>query len=145
MQEPPTNNTLGVYLTKGGVITGIALGALWWLAETIVHCYIFRDGPFGHCFLAMDANELWMRSLISVMIIITCCYVVSERIYKKKARKIIEGQRSRLLCGILPICAHCKKIRGSDNRWHKIEQFITEHTGVEFTHGICPDCIEKVL
>lgn len=145
MQGPPPNDNISACLTRRAVIVGVILGVAWWFVETIVHCYIFRDGTFRHCFLAMDANELWMRSLISLMIAAVYCYVAYERIYKNKARNIIEGQRSRLLCGILPICAHCKRIRGSDNRWHKIEQFITEHTGVEFTHGICPDCIEKVL
>lgn len=145
MQEPPLNDNISAYLTRRTVITGIALGAIWWLAETLVHCYIFQDGPFRHCFLAMDLNELWMRSLISVMVFIIYCYVASEQVYKKKALDIIEGQRSKLLCGILPICAYCKKIRGQDDRWYKLEQFITKHTGVEFTHGICPDCIEKAL
>jgi GAF domain-containing protein len=45
--------------------------------------------------------------------------------------------------GLLPICAWCKRIRGDDGYWSKLEAYISEHTGADFTHGICPDCLEK--
>jgi CheY-like chemotaxis protein len=49
----------------------------------------------------------------------------------------------KTLQGLLPICASCKKIREDTGYWKKIEQYITEHSGAAFSHGICPDCIEK--
>ncbi|MDP2877371.1 MAG: hypothetical protein Q8O00_14385, partial [Holophaga sp.] len=48
----------------------------------------------------------------------------------------------RTLSGLLPICAHCKKIRDDDGYWTQIECYIREHSQAEFTHGICPDCKE---
>lgn len=144
MQETPEKSVYGPHITRVSLIIGIALGAIWWLGETLVHCYVFKDGTFFHCFILMDANELWMRSLVAGMLCITYCYVASERVCKRKALGIIAKQRSRMLCGILPICSYCKKIRGSDNAWHRLETYIHEHTGVDFTHGICPDCIKKV-
>ena len=47
------------------------------------------------------------------------------------------------LRGILPICASCKKIRKDDASWHQIEGYIRDHSNVEFTHGICPDCLKS--
>jgi two-component system, response regulator PdtaR len=47
------------------------------------------------------------------------------------------------LNGLLPICASCKKIRNSAGGWQGIEQYITEHSGASFTHGICPDCYKS--
>lgn len=44
------------------------------------------------------------------------------------------------LSGMLPICANCKKIRNDDGYYQQIEHFISEHSEVEFTHGICPEC-----
>jgi PAS domain-containing protein len=45
---------------------------------------------------------------------------------------------------LLPICSQCKKIRSGDNQWQQIEGYIKEHiVDVDFTHGLCPDCIEK--
>ena len=48
------------------------------------------------------------------------------------------------LSGLLPICAWCKKIRDDQNYWRGVEDYISHHTEAEFTHGICPDCSNKV-
>jgi hypothetical protein len=44
---------------------------------------------------------------------------------------------------ILPICAHCKKIRNDDQYWHSVEQYFKVHMDLDFSHGICPDCMRK--
>jgi hypothetical protein len=46
----------------------------------------------------------------------------------------------RTLTGLLPICAHCKKIRDDHGYWTQIEQYVQARSAAEFTHGICPDC-----
>lgn len=46
----------------------------------------------------------------------------------------------KLLQGLLPICASCKKIRDDSGTWKVIERYISDHSEAEFTHGICPDC-----
>lgn len=48
------------------------------------------------------------------------------------------------LSGLLPICANCKKIRDDKGYWNQIEAFISEHSGVEFSHSICPVCAIKL-
>lgn len=48
----------------------------------------------------------------------------------------------KYLEGFLPICAHCKKIR-VEEEWIQIEDFISRHSAAEFTHGLCPECVEK--
>jgi len=49
----------------------------------------------------------------------------------------------RQLQGIIPICAHCHKIRDDQEIWQKIEAYIEKHSGARFSHGICPDCVKK--
>lgn len=49
----------------------------------------------------------------------------------------------KILRGILPICATCKKIRDDKGYWNHMETYISTHSGVEFTHGICPECEEE--
>ena len=44
---------------------------------------------------------------------------------------------------LLPICAGCKKIRDDQGYWNQVDVYIRKHTGTEFTHGLCPDCIKK--
>lgn len=47
------------------------------------------------------------------------------------------------LKGLLPICMYCKKIRDDNDYWHGIETYLHQHTGTDFSHGICPTCYEK--
>jgi hypothetical protein len=49
----------------------------------------------------------------------------------------------KLLSGVLPICAHCKKIRDDQGYWNQLEVFIQDHAEVEFSHGLCPACLEQ--
>ena len=49
------------------------------------------------------------------------------------------------LQAILPICSYCRKIRDDENYWHTVENYIARHTGSQFSHGICPHCLDTVL
>jgi len=53
--------------------------------------------------------------------------------------------RVRRLHGLLPICSYCKKIRDDRNYWRQVESYISEHSDAAFSHGICPDCYERVV
>jgi DNA repair exonuclease SbcCD ATPase subunit len=50
----------------------------------------------------------------------------------------------KVLSGLVPICANCKKIRDDSGYWHQLERYISDHSEAEFSHGLCPDCI-KIL
>jgi len=50
----------------------------------------------------------------------------------------------RHLTGLLPICAYCKSIRDDSNYWHRVEEYVSEHADVTFSHGICPKCLPRV-
>jgi PAS domain S-box-containing protein len=50
----------------------------------------------------------------------------------------------KILKGLLPICASCKQIRDDQGYWHQIESYIRDHSGAEFSHGICPECSERL-
>jgi DNA-binding response OmpR family regulator len=74
----------------------------------------------------INSNQLWMRLR------------VAERILGFTTEV-------RQLESFLPICGYCKKVRDDQNYWQQIEQYINTRTGTNFSHGVCPDCIEKVL
>jgi PAS domain S-box-containing protein len=67
---------------------------------------------------------------------------------QERERLIIELQEAlaqvKTLSGMLPICASCKKIRDDQGYWKQIEAYISEHSEAEFSHGICPDCADKI-
>jgi len=50
----------------------------------------------------------------------------------------------KTLSGLLPICASCKKIRNDNGYWEAVETYISEHSDADFTHGICPDCVQRL-
>jgi DNA-binding response OmpR family regulator len=49
------------------------------------------------------------------------------------------------LHGILPICSYCKRVRSDADSWHGIEEYVSAHSAARFSHGVCPQCVEKVL
>jgi AmiR/NasT family two-component response regulator len=50
----------------------------------------------------------------------------------------------KILSGLLPICSNCKKIRDDQGYWQQVEIYISEHSEAEFSHGLCPDCIQTL-
>ena len=51
----------------------------------------------------------------------------------------------KLLQGLLPICCYCKKIRDDKNYWQQVDTYVGDHSEAQFTHGICPDCRDKIV
>lgn len=77
--------------------------------------------------------------------------------YDVTERKKMESERDRLIShlnemlakvktlgGLLPICASCKKVRDDQGYWQQLETFVREHSGAEFSHSICPDCMQEL-
>lgn len=52
--------------------------------------------------------------------------------------------RIKILQGLLPICAGCKKIRNAQGSWTPLEVYIAERSEADFTHGICPECMARL-
>jgi DNA-binding response OmpR family regulator len=48
----------------------------------------------------------------------------------------------KVLSGLLPICSYCKRIRNDGNYWQQLETYIGEHTDAQFSHGVCPTCLD---
>lgn len=46
---------------------------------------------------------------------------------------------------MLPICSYCKKIRDDHNYWQKVENYISDHSEVQFSHSVCPNCYENIV
>ncbi len=67
-----------------------------------------------------------------------------ERSLREKNRELSEAlAQVKQLRGLLPICMFCKKIRNDENYWQQIEDYIARHSDAEFSHGVCPECLEK--
>jgi PAS domain S-box-containing protein len=105
-----------------------------------------------------DGHIVWI--LLSVSLVHDAeggpLYFISQ-VQDITARKRAEQERELLirqlqealatvkaLRGLLPICAWCKNIRNDDGYWERLEAYFSEHLDVQFTHGMCPACTEKV-
>jgi PAS domain S-box-containing protein len=72
---------------------------------------------------------------------------ITERKQEERGRNqlIRELQKAlaevKVLSGLLPICSFCKKVRDDRGYWKQIEAYISEHSELLFTHGLCPDCL----
>lgn len=54
-------------------------------------------------------------------------------------------RRVKLLTGLLPTCADCKKIRTEAGTWVQMESYISSHSEALFSHGFCDACYAKRL
>ncbi len=66
----------------------------------------------------------------------------------RQLRAVLQDRLARSaeqLGRLLPICAWCRKVRSDESYWQQVEAYISQHTDIRFTHGICPDCYTKQL
>jgi ligand-binding sensor domain-containing protein len=68
------------------------------------------------------------------------------RIRQKELSRDVEQAVAELkiLSGLLPICASCKRIRDDSESWRPLESYIRDHSQARFSHGICPECMKKL-
>lgn len=73
----------------------------------------------------------------------------TKRIEEERERLVGELQAAlaevKELRTILPICMYCKSIRNDKNYWQTVETYIANHGNVQLSHGVCPNCYEKVF
>ena len=69
--------------------------------------------------------------------------LLKERHTTAKLRRALA--EIKILEGILPICASCKKIRSEQNEWQQMEMYISAHSKAQFSHGLCPECAKRYL
>jgi two-component system cell cycle response regulator len=70
--------------------------------------------------------------------------VEKKRELEQTTRELLKAYETiKKLKGLLPICSFCKKIRNDDGYWQHVEEFVSQHSDAEFSHGLCPDCLTK--
>jgi ligand-binding sensor domain-containing protein len=126
--------------------------------------YIFRvtacnrDGVWnqtGASFAFTLEPRFWQTAWFRGILILTIA-AIAFALYRLRLSHLIKREkelaarvdeavaRIKVLDGLIPICAHCKKIRDDKGYWDQLEGYIQSHSEATFTHGICPECAEKL-
>ena len=105
--------------------------------------------------LAVDVTFLGEAAIVAVTLMVLLLAIVTslvdrritaerEQAAERQGVLVRELQTAlaevKVLRGILPICAECKRVRTADGAWQQIESYVRTHTNAEFSHGLCPDC-----
>lgn len=118
--SPPYLILLTTRDNKADIVEGLEAGA---------NDYIVK--PF-------DSNELRARIQVGRRV------VELQTAMQKRVQELQEAMSHiRILQGILPICMHCHKIRNDQESWQRVDNYIQEHSDAQFSHSICPECLEK--
>jgi hypothetical protein len=93
----------------------------------------------------------WFLSAVAAAcaLALTGAWVVRARVHRAREaelrRRVEEAlSKVKVLSGLLPVCAWCRKVRDDKGYWSQIEAYVSTHSGAEFSHGICPSCLAKV-
>ncbi len=123
--KPETKDIPIIFLTakteKQDVIDGINLGAVDYVTKPFNSTELLARVN-NHIELKLSKDEL-------------------QRVNKELTNSLAQ---IKLLKGLIPICANCKKIRDDTGFWQEVESYISHHTDANFSHGICPDCMKEL-
>ncbi len=114
-------------------------------------------------YLFVTINEFHIDVIISALLIaagilldLNLCKLERERAMERQLRQANEEldktntmlreslAKIKILKGLFPICASCKKIRDDKGYWQQVEVYLRGHTDAEFTHWLCPECVTKL-
>lgn len=125
---------------RGPVRTATTLGLsalmIWWAG---------RAGLSAGAFWALVVS-MFVANALGVVVLILFDLEHRSRFLAMRALETARESLERSLAevrrleGIIPICAHCKKVRDDAGFWQQVESYVAEHSSADFSHGICPDC-----
>ncbi len=95
-----------------------------------------------------------IRAFMDTTARVTGYQAVGRDITNRRQREIDRDQRltelqealanRRPAQGLVPICASCKRIRNAQEEWEALEGYLRDHYAIDFTHGLCPECMERL-
>lgn len=122
------------------IVTLAGMGAFFLLRAVLTflseqHLADFMDGG------TLQVVTFLVSFLVHILIFTGLIFLNIQRLELDLAKA---QEELKVLGGLLPICAHCKRIRDDSGYWHQVERYITDHSQASFTHGICPQCLQEI-
>lgn len=108
-----------------------------------------QHGPFVR--ETLNESLIAVQSFVGVLTVtaLALAGVLAERRRAARAQASLIAQLQhvlneiKILRGLIPICAWCKKIRNDVGLWQQLEAYLRDHSEAEFSHSICPECAER--
>jgi hypothetical protein len=170
-EEGMSTNSLRELLPRYTATIGaiIAIGAVDWITGHEISFFVFYFFPIGLaswrigpkssyvvgllCALAwliadQHSGRVYSKSWIeywNVSMRLIAFIAIGYMVARIHALLVVAQKKVNTLSGLLPICAKCKKIRDDKGYWHKLEEYISEHSEADFTHGLCESCFQDTL
>ena len=153
----------GPVLFLGYANTGLVFILLWYFVVPLPFRFQIALAfvtTFGDLYLlnrAPNLHYLIRRSLLASLVLVNGVAATTTWLLHRLKRRAFTALRKeeemriglesalaevKTLRGILPICAHCKRVRNDAGSWQQVEEYVHEHTDADFSHGICPQCIQ---
>jgi polar amino acid transport system substrate-binding protein len=109
----------------------------FWLLAKVVFVLLILGGFafFIQYTMMLKAHEKQLKHEVEMR---------TKELVEQNKKLDIALKELKTIGGLLPICSSCKKIRDDYGYWNQIEEYIIEHSEAKFTHGICPDCADKL-
>lgn len=108
-----------------------ALATLLPLARITFH-FLWQDSP--------SLSVSFVNAAVEISALVFYVYLVDRT--SSQTREL--EKKVKILEGILPICASCKRIRNEKGEYEQIEKYVSEHSEASFSHGLCSECAEKL-
>ena len=115
------------------------------IAASILAVLGFFISPLGTelwiavCNRLIELFAVWVTAALSLQ----RKYLMARGLAEQRLR--LEAlEQLKVLQGVLPICAGCKKIRDDQGAWNQMEAYIRDHSEAEFSHGLCPECTTRM-
>jgi len=125
-----------------GLDTYVAFHKKYPLIPTIIMTG-FKDHEVAFEAVQKGAQDyLFKGEPSSTAIIRTIRYAIERQRLMTELKTALDHIKQ--LQGMLPICSVCKNIRDDKGYWNRIESYISKHSEVVFSHGICPECAKKL-
>jgi len=150
-----SENTVDVILLDLSLLDSMGLNTVKRIAEQEKNTPIIvltgnEDETIASLALQNGVQDYLNKNTVNGMMLLRSIKYSIERFnnLREKERLIKELKEAlekvKTLSGLLPICSNCKNIRNDEGYWIQVESYLKSRSDLEFTHGICPDCI-KVL
>jgi hypothetical protein len=118
-------------------------GRCWLIAGTM--CGGEVQGKFAEKYYTCTDCEVYRRAISGDQVLQLREQVIALiHSLRLRQQELAETRTElKILSGLLPICMSCKKIRDDRGYWNQLESYIHKNSEARFSHGICPDCLEK--